>query len=386
MKVGRPGLGAGWAILALSCAGEPPAPADRGGDSRPPPVPSADTGEPRPGPTDPGQGVLVVPDQRGLTLAALDGTVPFQRTWTELVGDCRACGGEGASADGDGLLVSFTTGGGEGGGLPDGAIARLTAGAELDFRVGRFGFPHDVIRDPADGTLMVVETHGSRVTWIDGTGASADPVRTLGRETEGFGSLPNGADLVVHGGRTFLMLTHRSGVGPPGAAAGGITLWDISEVGAPSLVWTFPPDGGLDIPHAPIFRVVEDRWWLLWAHTGGAGGGQGTVGLAVTDDPTVRPVYVADLEPRDDVAPFVFLRGVELTADGRLLLTDSGSVRGPGAGRVVEAQWPTGLAPAEVSGRRGDQVFVDLGPARVLLDDLAGPFEGWLWSGFGGLP
>ncbi|MEQ1503040.1 MAG: hypothetical protein ABMB14_12460, partial [Myxococcota bacterium] len=178
---------------------------------------------------------------------------------------------------------------------------------------------------------------------------------------------------------------HRGGGrGGPGGLqdpSGEITMWDLTDPAAPSLVWTYPPSGSLFTPHGAVFRRYDGRWWLLYAHSDG-NGSTSSVGLAVTDDPTVAPAYVADLLPAN-VDPFEFLRGVELTSDGWLWLTDSGTQGGPGgpgpaSGRVVVAAMPT-LAPTGATGAYGDQVFVDLTEDAVVVDDLANPFEGWLW-------
>ncbi|MEQ1508504.1 MAG: hypothetical protein ABMB14_40105, partial [Myxococcota bacterium] len=144
--------------------------------------------------------VLVIPTADGLTLLASDGTAVFDRSWTELVGDCSACGGEGATADADGLLVAFTTGGGLPGGNI-GGIARLDAAAALDFRVDGLTFPHDAVRDPADQTLIVSEATGGQLRWIAGDGSSADEIRALDNGDPDWPSdTPNGMELVPYGG------------------------------------------------------------------------------------------------------------------------------------------------------------------------------------------
>ena len=88
--------------------------------------------------------------------------------------------------------------------------------------------------------------------------------------------------------------------------------------------------------------------------------------------------------PEGQYAPFVFVRGVELTSDGWLYITDSGANGGVGfcdEGRVFQAPMPTGLAPTGATGdANGDQVFVDLPGVELMLDGLSNPFEGWLWT------
>jgi len=322
------------------------------------------------------QETLVVPHSGGLQLLALDGSVSASWTWTDLAGSCARCGGEGASPDGDGLLLSFTTG--EGGGARTGAIARVDANGDLDFRVDGFGFPHDVIRDPLDDTLIVVETGADALRWIPGDGSAESAVRSLTTSDAQFPGNPNGAERVDVGGRSYLLVSHR----PNGD--GRITMWDITD-GAPTFVWRFPASGHVATPHGPILRPVGSDWWLLWAHTDGQGRNNGTVSLAVTSDPTVAPTYVADLVPGDDVGPFSFFRGVELLTDGRMFLTDSGGGGGPGgggaSGRVIEATFPDLEPPATgESGAYGDQVFVPLGDATEIASGLGMPFEAWYWA------
>lgn len=372
-----------WPWIALSaCTGQAPPTEPRPVATERPDSPTGDTAQATPIDPDPGGPVLVIPVRQGLRLMALDGSVVWSRTWSQLVGGCGACGGEGASLDGDGMLVSFTTG--RSGPLPQGGIARLDASGELDFRVDGFGFPHDAIRDPADDSIIVTETAAHQITWIDGTGASSKALQAASRESHPpFGGLPNGADRFDHEGRSYLLLSHRRDGAADLRGGGLLTLWDITEPGAVDFVWRFPEIGAVDTPHGPVFRIVDGVWWLLWAHTGGASSGAGgTVGLAATDDPRIRPTYVADLEPGSDVGSLGFLRGVELTDDGALLLTDTGQIGGGPVGRVIEARWPDLAVPAEPRGGHiGDQTFVDLGPASERLTGLDNAFEGWLWDG-----
>ncbi len=321
--------------------------------------------------------VLVVPDGDGLTFLAADGTTTWERTWTEAVGDCDDCGGEGASDDGDGLLLSFTTKGATSGG----AVARLDAAGELVWRVDGFQFPHDAERDPADGTVLVPEVGGSEVTWIAGDGSSVDPVRQLDHENPAWeGDLPNGAERFDHEGRSYLLLSHR-GLPIPTRAGGFVTCWDLTVPGEPTLVWRYPEEGALHTPHGAVVRWFDGHRWLVYAHTE-ATLDTGTVGLAWLDDPTLAPEYVADLVPTGPTAPFEFLRGVELTTDGNLWLTDSGTGNGVSLvrdGRVLRATMPQGLSPGGASGSVPDLVSVSFAP-EPFADDLVNPFEGWLWT------
>ena len=323
----------------------------------------------------PGEPVVVVPHATGIAFFTQDGHVVAESEWSSLLADCEDCESQGASPDGNGLLVSFITTRQKGQVRP-GGIARIRPsgpGATVDFQLEELAFPHDVVRDRVEGTLMVVETGADRVSWLPGAGESSVPLRTLGSAQGAFPNKPNGAEQLVVGESTYLLLTHRPLV------RGRITLWDITMPGAPQLVWRFPADGSLGIPHGPILRNIDGQWWLVYAHTEGGPNGRGTVGLAVTDDPTVAPTYVADLVPGSDAGEFQFLRGVEVTDDLRLLATDSVSPYGNAPGRVVEAAWPDLEPSAEASGAVGDQVFVGLGPATPWSQRLVSPFEGWLW-------
>lgn len=320
--------------------------------------------------------VLVVPQATGLELIASDGSTALSRGWSDLVGDCDACGGEGASADGDGLLVSFTTARGQG--MP-GAFARLDANAQLDLRVDGLGFPHDVVRDPADGSLLVLETTLGAITWFSGDGSSDEPLRQLDADhPDWIGAAPNGAEHLVWQDRSLLLVSHRGIAAGDDPISGAITLWDLTTPDAPQRLWRFPEDGALGVPHGPVIRTLDDRLWLLWAHTEGTPEG-GSVGVAVLDDPTQPPTYVADLLPPTTVAPLEFLRGIELTAQGWLLLTDSGDPQAP-TGRLIRSRFPGDLAPTGAGGAAGsDQVLIELQDAEIVRGGLAYPFEGWLW-------
>jgi hypothetical protein len=320
--------------------------------------------------------VLVVPTRTGVTFLASDGSVAWERDWSDLVGACGDCGGEGSSADGDGLLLSFTTEGPTSGG----AVARIDATGALEFRVDGFGFPHDAIRDPFDDSILIPEVTGSKITWIPGDGSSSNALRVLdSAEPDWIGALPNGAERFDFDGRSFLMLSHR---GLPSAlgGAGKISLWDISTA-TPSLVWLYPSSGSLDTPHGALYRYYLGQWWMFYAHTEGSNG-RGTVGLAVTDDPTVLPSYVADLVPEGPEAPFEFFRGVEFAADGTLYLTDSRGGSG-GSGRVLTTPFGTlvpTLAPTGATGAVNvDQVNVQFTPL-PFADGVDNAFEAWLWE------
>lgn len=321
--------------------------------------------------------VLLVPDRVGVTFFGRDGEPVLARTWTELVGDCDRCGGEGASDDGDGLLLTFTTDGP----TSDGAVARLDGDGALDWRVDGLGFPHDAERDPADGTVIVVEVTRSIVSWIAGDGASAERLRVLDRGVAGWeAGLPNGAERFDWEGRSYLLLSHR-GLAVAEQAAGFLSLWDVTTPGAPTRVWRFPERGHLRTPHGAVLRRFDGHLWLLYAHSDGTAASS-TVGFAWADDPTLPPRYVADLQPVGAEAPFDFLRGVELTTDGSMWLTDSGPGSGASTvplGRVLSATLPAGLVPSAASGAFGDLTLIDVEPA-PFASGLTNPFEGWLWT------
>ncbi|MEQ1503135.1 MAG: hypothetical protein ABMB14_12935 [Myxococcota bacterium] len=321
--------------------------------------------------------VLVIPDGGGLTLLASDGTKVLDASWTQLVGNCGGCGGEGASADGDGLLLSFTTGGGFG---FDGAIARIDAAGALEFRLDGFDFPHDAIRDPVDDTILVGEAFRNQVRWVAGDGSSNATLRSLGRGDPGWEDDDvNGLDLFEDGGRRYLVQSMRGGFSDEGS----IKLWDITDPAAMTIVWRFPASGSLAAPHSPTIRWYDGQWWLLYAHSNGLRSGS-TIGLAVMPDVTTAPAYVADLEPTGAEAPFDFLRGVQLSDDGILYLTDSGPGEGvgggPGQGRILQAPFPVGLVPSGTDGQYDSgMTVIDLDGTTLIDDGYQNPFEGWLW-------
>jgi hypothetical protein len=251
----------------------------------------------------------------------------------------------------------------------------------LEWRLDGFSFPHDVARHPLDGTLAVLETGESQVVWVEGSGASAEPLHVL-TEADGLGHLPNGFEQLEHEGRVLGVISHR-GVSLSDQESGGIALWDWTDPEIPVRLWTFPAEGGLAVPHSPILRAWGGVWWLVWAHTEGAADGTGSVGLAMLADPLQPPVYVADLVPTGGLAPFTFLRGVDLDDAGQLVVTDSGTGFGyDRLGRLLTAR-TTELQPTGASGVAGvDQVFVDLADLALLTDGLDNPFEGWWWDGF----
>jgi hypothetical protein len=180
---------------------------------------------------------------------------------------------------------------------------------------------------------------------------------------------------VDYNGKTYILVSNRAA----GAPSDVVSFWDITDPVAPAKLWVYPPSGALDTPHGPVFRQYDGSWYLFYAHSYGGPNGDSAVGVAVTTDPTVLPAYVADLVPKPPAGPFDFLRGVELTDDGWLWLTDSGPEFGGGSGRILKAPFPAGLVPSGKSGAITQQTFLELPDATVVTSGLDDPFEGWLW-------
>ncbi len=318
--------------------------------------------------------VLVVPDADGLGFLDNTGAWVGRIPMGDLSGACGDCTGEGAAPDGDGLLYCWAEG------FFDGGIARIDGFGATEWRIDGLAFPHGAIRDPFDDTVAAPEAGANAVNWYAGDGSSDTAVRRLNDADMGWTQdLPNGIEKVEHEGHVYIAVSNRGG--GFGGIPGKVSFWDITDPAAPTLLWKFPSTGDLDTPHGAIIRFYEGQWWLLWAHSYGAPGG-GSVGLAVSDDIEVLPAYVADLVPEAPVGPFDFIRGVEITSDGWLWLTDSGPSEGLGGdnGRIIKAPMPEGLVPTGASGAADeDQVFVELIDATVMTEGVANPFHGWLW-------
>ncbi len=318
--------------------------------------------------------MLVIPHADGLSLFDHTGAEVSAWTWPELAPTCAPCLGEAARADGEGLLFAFVhpPDGWPPAAAPgfDGGFLRLTAtGADPVVDAG-FAFPHAALRDPADGTIAVLESGRDRITWVAGDGSSVEPLRTLELDQPS----PNGVDLIVDGASTYLLIGAR-GDGPFGGTSyGHLELWDITDPSAMSQVWVFPSTGALDTVHGPVLRRVDGAWWLLYAHSYGAGDG-GSVGVARTADLRSPPTYLADLVPPEGLD---FVRGVDLADDGLVIATDSGEeLAFDTDGRVLTGALPK-LAETGATGAIGDQVHVDW-PAGALADGLSTPFEAWIW-------
>ena len=175
-------------------------------------------------------------------------------------------------------------------------------------------------------------------------------------------------------------------VGGAGSAVdGSLVLWDITDPTNPAQVWHYPESGTVGMPHSPVMKRVSGTWVLAYAHTIGMSDAgnevHSSVGLAISDDLTAQPTYVADGVLPTALGDIETSRGVELGTDGRLYVVETGS-RG-GDGRLLTATLPE-LTPAGSSGAysesHADQIFVTLDDAAVLADDLGGAFEPRLWT------
>lgn len=314
---------------------------------------------------------LAVPTDRAFSLYRADGTLYAEHELAKLVPSfCSTsdCFLEGGSQDGDLYLHTWVYGnltfeGGVIGFGSDGAPTFTTTG---------HAFPHDVVRDPNEGSIIVCEALRG-IRWIAGDGSSNVALRWLDDAHPDWPTnTPNSLDLVTYEGRTLILVSYK---GSPlfGVRTGALALWDITDLDAITLVWRFPDDGYLDTPHGAALRPYEGGWILVYAHTRGGDLG-GTVGVAVTDRPDAPPAYVADLVPSG--GPYEFLRGVEPVDGGALIVTDAGEeyahVQADGSVMIVGAP---DLSPAGVSGAvDGSQRFVEV-VATPLIRDLATPFE-----------
>jgi hypothetical protein len=311
---------------------------------------------------------LIQTDQDAITLLDESFTVVASYLLESAIGGaCGAgCFAEGGSTDGDLILGSYVTSAWS----FTGGVFAMDHDGVVQFSLEGFGFPHDVVRDPADGTLIVGEAFGD-VTWIAGDGSSATTLRSIDGSTPGMaGTTVNSLDLIEFDGQTWLLVCTRSGV---------LTMWDISVPGSPDLAWRYPASGGLDTPHGAVLREFDGQFYLVYAHTfGGSSRFEGTVGVAVMAHPADPPDYLADLRVPSGLPEFGFLRGVELSTDGVLYLTDAGTEY-PDAGdlgKLLTATLPVGLTPSGETGAVGaPQSYVDLVDLAEQRVGLGTPFE-----------
>jgi hypothetical protein len=260
----------------------------------------------------------------------------------------------------------------------------------------RFQMPHDA-RTLADGTWAVADTLNNRVVFYrltevdDAVADLAEVVGSLERDApdnDGFW-WPNALSATPDG---LLVVTYK-GTDPErgvGRNAGRIVAWDVSEPTAPRRAWVFPPEGGLAAVHGGLVVTDPDGATLLvYGHAFGASedadaGDHGSVGVARLD-PGAEPVYLGDFVLAEDTAEaFGFVREAELTADGVLVITDSGCENAASgctlAPRVMTAPWPGTPPPAGRSGSHSadhaEQVFLPLPGAEALYTGgLRFPFE-----------
>lgn len=336
-----------------------------------------------------GDSVLLVPNSGQIELLDAAGSVVKTWEFADLVpdGGCSTmCESEGAHPDGDGLLFAWARH--EGREYPGGVVRLKKSGDDLvtDWGIEGFDFPHDAVRDPNGNGIIVEETLASRLMWVadGGLGSVEEPLFVLDAlhpDWAGY-MLPNGMDLMHHDGRDLLVVTTR---GRDGADdTGNVTAWDITDLGDVQRLWQFPAGGAtLGTPHGAAVRRVGDAWYLVYAHSTGLNN-RGSVGVASLADPLSEPVYLADLKPPSTTPELGFPRGVELTEDGWLYVTDNGVGDTSSVGWVLKAALPA-LSPTGAGGGYEpglvDQEIVTLPAGEVFRDvGLSQPFEGWVWN------
>ena len=118
---------------------------------------------------------LIQSDQDGLQIRNSDlsmfASYPFQ---TLIGGSCgSSCFGEGTSTDDDLILGTYITSAW----TFQGGIYAVDHAGTLQFALSGFSFPHDVVRDPVDGTLIVAEAFGD-ISWVAAPKPSRVPSRT----------------------------------------------------------------------------------------------------------------------------------------------------------------------------------------------------------------
>jgi hypothetical protein len=343
-------------------------------------TPDSGTTDSAPAPTH-----LLITTVDGIERRTLDGDLETLWAWSDLTDACDAgCNPEGVQVDGDGLLVAYSAS------MSSGGILRLKAeNGDLvrDWELQDYGFPHDAITDPSGLGVIVAETFAGRLLWLDPSDETV--LATLDDSHSSWDySLPNSLELIEHTGQSYLLMSNRgndlSG-GSGSAVDGSLVLWDITDPTNPAQVWHYPESGTVGMPHSPVMKRVSGTWVLAYAHTIGVSyaGNEvhSSVGLAISDDLTAQPTYVADGVLPTALGDIETSRGVDLGTDGRLYVVETGS-RG-GDGRLLTATLPE-LTPAGSSGAysesHADQIFVTLDDAAVLADDLGGAFEPRLWT------
>jgi len=328
---------------------------------------------------------LVINTNAGVEQRALDGTLEAVWAWAELTTECGGgCNAEGIQVDGDGLIAAYSKS------LTSGGVLRLKAqdgDLVTDWDLQDYSFPHDGITDPSGLGVIIAETFAARILWLDPLDETVHHTLDDTEPTWDY-SLPNSLELIAHQDRSYLLMSNRGNDLSGGASTaidGTLVLWDITEPTAPEQLWAYPESGTVGMPHSPVITRVSGSWVLAYAHTIGVhqsgSDGAGSVGLAVTDDLTVRPSYVGDGILPESLGDIETTRGVALGTDGQLYVTETGA-RG-GTGRLLTATLPA-LTPQSVTGAysvdHAQQVFLTLEDAVVLTDELTGAFEPRLWT------
>jgi hypothetical protein len=191
-----------------------------------------------------------------------------------------------------------------------------------------FQMPHARLALP-DGREAVADTLNNRVV-IVGSGGEDDhaPVWGLLTSTMSGAWWPNA---LARLDADTILVTYK-GSDPVTAGSvnlGRILAWDL-QGDVPAVRWRWPEEGALAAVHGGSVQVDrQGRTWLIYGHAHGASdrasdGPDGSVGLALFDDPSLPPRYVADLVLDGD-HPLGFVRAAQLVDDdAHLLVTDSG--------------------------------------------------------------
>jgi hypothetical protein len=335
--------------------------------------------------TEPAATHLVVTTVDGIEQRTLQGALEHVWRWEDLSEDCASgCKPEGIQPEGDGLIAVYSSS------TKSGGVLRLQPSdgdlvVQWEFR--NYSFPHDAITDPSGLGVIVAETFAGQILWLDPDDESV--LATLGVSHPDWEySLPNSLDLLQQDDRYYLLMSNRGNdlsAGAGSAIDGTLVLWDISDPRSPIRTWVYPETGTLGMPHSPVMRRAGGTWTLAYAHSIGLAqtgdGGLSTVGLAQTDDLTKRPTYLVDALLPDLLGDIKFSRGVELSAEGRLYVVETGA-KGADA-RLLTASLPE-LSPSGLSGAYDEnhthQSFHSLEDAEVLAEDVAGAFEVRLWT------
>ncbi len=348
----------------------------------------ADPNVPPEDPTFDGDRVLLVSLSDRAGRFAVNGDEEPEISLADYVPRCvnnRYCLVEGVTEDGDGLWVNWVDAG-EG---YNGGLFRLdpgTSGPELIWDTDGMQYPHETVRDPTGPYLIVADAFANTVAWLpdDGSGDFSAPIAFLDPSNNGepTAQLPNGLQVFEWDGRALLLTSYRTDdFEEPGDTNGSIVLWDITDRQNVTKVWRYPETGTVYAPHNPTLHVRDGEWILTYAQPLGYRGDTGTIGIAVAPDPFTGPAYVMDLVPTDAVV-WSFPRGVLLTADDVLYVTDTGVARVEGT--VSFGSLPTDLTPSTKGGTYNeagtDQTFVTLEDVEVFVTGLTTGYRSIIWN------